>query len=348
MAQTILYYPNINIPDGAWLRNALLYWDEISSIVPYECYEDLSSDLLYLQSLGVYKGIYPQDLFCSEFAEDFCDSIVKKIIDYDNSIKNKTNDNQVRIHKNKIYAPALHKLIHYNKLPQSLLPFLKDNKFVKGHNNGWVEIDSKVSQIYMKTLAEYSIKCSNKDIVLGTDTIAHNKDFYGNRCNRFDKDTQCCKINIINCFPQPSMDVSFEDILNFKVKRKDEFREFREKIRELETNIYKADSFELIKHYETQFVESWEHCSKNFNRVLKEAGIKFYLNSLVSLVSIPTVGGLLSSTFGQSLTTTIQTGVPFLKIGIDYFDYKNKISPFKTDGGFSYIFKASKDGIIHM
>lgn len=48
MPQTILYYPNINIDNGQWLRNALLYWDNISSIVPYRNFEDLSTDLLYL------------------------------------------------------------------------------------------------------------------------------------------------------------------------------------------------------------------------------------------------------------------------------------------------------------
>lgn len=78
MAQTILYYPTINIQDGAWLRNAILYWDEVSSIVPYENYPDFSPELLYLKELGVYKAVYPQDLFYSEFAEDFCDSYCKK------------------------------------------------------------------------------------------------------------------------------------------------------------------------------------------------------------------------------------------------------------------------------
>lgn len=28
---TILYYPTIKIKDGIWLRNALLYWDKVSS-----------------------------------------------------------------------------------------------------------------------------------------------------------------------------------------------------------------------------------------------------------------------------------------------------------------------------
>ena len=57
MAQTILYYPTINIPNENWLKNALLYWDNISSIVPYEDYYNLSPHLLYLQSCEIYKPI---------------------------------------------------------------------------------------------------------------------------------------------------------------------------------------------------------------------------------------------------------------------------------------------------
>ena len=68
MAQTILYYPTIDIQDSTWLRNALLYWDNISSIVPYENYSDFSPELLYLQECGIYKPVFPQDLFCSKYA----------------------------------------------------------------------------------------------------------------------------------------------------------------------------------------------------------------------------------------------------------------------------------------
>lgn len=77
MAQTILYYPTINIQDSAWLRNAVLYWDEVSSIVPYEDYPNFSPEVLFLQRSGVYKAVYPQKLFSSEFAEDFCNSMVE-------------------------------------------------------------------------------------------------------------------------------------------------------------------------------------------------------------------------------------------------------------------------------
>ena len=353
MAQTILYYPKINIHDGSWLRNAILYWDEVSSIVPYENYLDFSPELLYLQELGVYKAVYPQELFFSEFAEDFCDSIVKRISAYDRSRErtfgNGIQNARVRVHKNKIYAPVLHELIHCRKLPPQLLDYFEDKRFINDYNtDGWMEIDSKIAQIYMRTLAEYSIKCSGKDIVLGTDTSTHSREIYSSSRNRVDLQTQCCKINIENCLPQPSMDVSFEDILEFKNRRKDELNAFRAKIRELETNIYKADSPELIRHYETQFIEGWQQCCQDFHKALKDSRITFLLSSLVSLVGIPFVGQLLSQGTNPIVSSVIQNTAPIINIGIGYFDYRNKISPAKTDGGFSYIIKANKDGIIHI
>ena len=314
MAQTILYYPTINIQDGTWLRNAILYWDEVSSIVPYENYPDFSPELLYLQELGVYKAVYPRNLFFSEFAEDFCNSIVKRISAYElRTTNNGTQNSRVRMHKNKIYAPALHELIHYRKLPPQLLDYFGDRRYIHDYNtDGWMEIDSKIAQIYMRTLAEYSIKCSGKDIVLGTDTSTHSREIYNNSRNRADLQAQCCKINIENC------------------------------------NIYNADSPELIRHYEAQFIEGCQQCSDDFYKVLKESRITFFLSSFVSLVAIPFVGQLLSPHIGQELTSAIQAGAPLLNIGIGYFDYRNKISPAKADGGFSYIIKANRDGIIHI
>ena len=153
---------------------------------------------------------------------------------------------------------------------------------------------------------------------------------------------------IKNLSKLPIYHVTDEDILNFKMRRKDELHEFKAKIRELETNIYYADSPELIKHYENQFIENWESYSKDFYKVLKESRITFFLSSLVSLVAIPFVGEILAQRFGSSCSAAIQTGAQFLNIGIGYFDYKNKISTTKTDGGFSYIIKAKKDGIIQI
>lgn len=152
MAQTILYYPTINIQDSAWLRNAVLYWDEVSSIVPYEDYPNFSPEVLFLQRSGVYKAVYPQKLFSSEFAEDFCNSIVKRIAAYEaRTVNNENTNSRVRVHKNKVYAPALHELIHYRKLPPQLLGYFENKRYINDYNvDGWMEIDSKIAQIYMR------------------------------------------------------------------------------------------------------------------------------------------------------------------------------------------------------
>ena len=49
---SLLYYPTIQIPSGQWLKKAVLYWDEVSSIVPQD-YDgkwliESSPDLEYL------------------------------------------------------------------------------------------------------------------------------------------------------------------------------------------------------------------------------------------------------------------------------------------------------------
>lgn len=140
MAQTILYYPTINIQDGTWLRNAILYWDEVSSIVPYENYPDFSPELLYLQELGVYKAVYPRNLFFSEFAEDFCNSIVKRISAYElRTTNNGTQNSCVRMHKNKIYALALHELIHYRNYRHSywIISEIEDIYTITTQMVGW-------------------------------------------------------------------------------------------------------------------------------------------------------------------------------------------------------------------
>ncbi len=350
MAQTILYYPNINIQDGKWLRNALLYWDNISSIVPYENYENLSSDLLFLQSSGVYEAIYPQDLFSSKYSDDFCDTILKRISEYEkrNAKKSFSARDKTIIHRGKLHAEVIYELSHNNKLTPWVSARLIEKKHPDFYNHDeWMEMDAQIGRIYMRTLAEFSIKCSHKDIILGTDKLSENREIYCSASHQIYN--QCCNLNIINCLPQPSLETSFEDILEFKSRRKYELNAFREKIRELEENIYNSNSFEEIKHYENKFIESWETCYSDYNKALKDSKISFVLGNLCTLIAIPSIGNVLENALaqyiGQDFFDAVQLGAGLLQMGISYIDYKNKINPNKGDGGFSYIINARKEGI---
>ncbi len=64
--KTILYYPTIRIPSKEWIKQALLYWDEIGSIVPQtwdgKPVIPLSEDVEYLQSEGAFRPFDPDQL----------------------------------------------------------------------------------------------------------------------------------------------------------------------------------------------------------------------------------------------------------------------------------------------
>jgi hypothetical protein len=59
MERILLYYPSINIPDGNWLRNSLLYTDKVSSIIPFIDMNDerLNDDMKILFDEGQYQPI---------------------------------------------------------------------------------------------------------------------------------------------------------------------------------------------------------------------------------------------------------------------------------------------------
>ena len=58
MEKTILYYPTIKIRDGHWLRNAILYWDKVASVVPGDGFRESNSlEIEYLRSTGISRGV---------------------------------------------------------------------------------------------------------------------------------------------------------------------------------------------------------------------------------------------------------------------------------------------------
>jgi hypothetical protein len=62
--RSILYYPTINVPSGSWFKQSLLYWDQVSSIVPADRDGneklELNSDITYLLQEHEFKPVFPK------------------------------------------------------------------------------------------------------------------------------------------------------------------------------------------------------------------------------------------------------------------------------------------------
>lgn len=62
MKSHVLYFPYINIPETTWLTQMVLYWDKVSSIVPYEYIqkpESLGPHMLSLVRAGLVEQVIP-------------------------------------------------------------------------------------------------------------------------------------------------------------------------------------------------------------------------------------------------------------------------------------------------
>lgn len=114
-------------------------------------------------------------------------------------------------------------MIHYNKLPHSILEIFKDRQYIK------------------RTLEEYAIKAFSSNIVLGTDKMSKVNEIYSYG-HKYQKSSQCYKIDIVNCLPILSSETSFEDILYFKGNHKDELLEFKKVLRDFEEKSHNSQS----------------------------------------------------------------------------------------------------------
>lgn len=164
---TILYYPTIKIEDGPWLRNALLYWDKVSSIVPGVNYNEANSiEVEYLWNTGLYEPMYPIYMQNDkELCEEFCEQVKKSLKRHRKVLADRRYS---KIHIDKMGIPN-ENMIHIEKTPGRILDYLLEEGIAKRNCDGpWINMSEDVAHIYMATLARYLAKIHG-NIEIGTD-----------------------------------------------------------------------------------------------------------------------------------------------------------------------------------
>ena len=162
----ILYYPTIKIKDGTWLRNAILYWDKVSSIVPGMNFDEFNSiEIEYLQDAGIYEPIYPFELEQEDgLCEMFCKQ-VKKNLKYSKRPMSKRRT--ARVHVEKL---SMMDMVHIDKTPEPILEYLLDEGIAQRNYDGaWINMNTEDADVYMATLAKYLAKVHG-NTEIGTDS----------------------------------------------------------------------------------------------------------------------------------------------------------------------------------
>lgn len=293
-----LYYPTIDITNEAWLKTAILYWDEINTIVPS------SIDHPYKQHITQFladEGVIRPLLVNSEM--DLIEELSDDVLNYLNS----NEGYQVLTHPEDGIA------IHPQKLPREIREFYRIHpekmareiwyqlrEYMDG--DGWLHVNGSFANFYMTLLTNRL--CEQHGIAPLTDST-----YASNFSNLARLDNQ---IAIHNHWDYPwrdrhirnrghqlaqgilmdlsfngitiSDEVSIDDILKFKRQHQDELGLFRTNIENLTRNIPVDATIEQIRQqvndiYANQFLPNYNNLKKS----LHGAGIKTFVNNLIKI-----------------------------------------------------------------
>lgn len=337
MKHSILYYPSINIKDGIWLRNALLYWDEVCTIVPFKWEKpSFSDDLKWLKDNGVYRPIMvsrSNKIFDSTaFKTDVMKYLKQQFV---TDVKIKMIDSEQMID-----------FIHYEKIPQDIAKLFntKNAKKVEGYYG----LPQSVVNIYMGILAKHLAAAEKNDTVIGTDqnkfmTLPYGKEWYTPK-------NICMDILFEKALPMPADNVSYEDILRFKEEHRTALLHFRKKIRTFKRNISASESNEEIKSTLADFQDELECNVKNITEAMKSCKMEFYLGTIKTILACETPA-LLNMILNHEqiprwlVGCTLATGGVF-GVGRCYINKKKEQYELMNKNEFSYLVQGVNSGIV--
>lgn len=359
MKNTILYYPTINIPTRSWLRNALLYWDEVSSIVP-KSWDDkilikLSPDIQYLMDEQQFRPIMPEDLFQNgdnwQSFHDF-ETEFKEIVSSQNFINLMPRRSKVRTSYREISTSKIHR----NKTTDVITDFLYEKGLALRENNSeWINFENRTALLYMSLLAKYLAAVDSENTTIGTDYRSYERINF--RRVKENIGFPVVNFNFNNVLPTPMDNVPFERIIYFKKKRSDNLDHFKITMNEFHSEISNATSLEEIKGLTFKFKNQLKNGVHDLDKVFKDERLAYRFRSLRSLVSFKSlfpwtvVGSMINSQINLisiPLTMSI-AGVTYaggIELAGNYIEYRNAKRAQLRTSPFSYVSYAEKYGLI--
>jgi hypothetical protein len=367
MKRNILYYPTINIPTNDWLKNAVLYWDEVSSIVPKD-YKDkplvnLNSDIDYLMCEGEFRAIKPDTLIKENWKmlKQFQDEMIEIIESPQfKSVYDKRLGSYSRIHDYKVPKTAMGKgpMIHQDKISMSLIDFLKDKGLARKikDNHEWLMFERTTALVYMSVLAKYLAYVDKQQTVIGTDLAVYEKLNFQPLSDGEVSAVLSCDLR--GLIPSPGSQVKIKDIVKFKRKRASNLASFRKMLMDVQKKISKAESNEHLKDILVSFEEDLRKGITDMAAVFRDSKIDLIFKSLKTLFnykSAALVTGaavLLNEKYKVTGLPTWVEGIAIvaggaIDIGNVYIDARNKQKAESRKNAFAYLYHAQKNGIVN-
>lgn len=335
-----LYYPTIDINNEDWLKNAVLFWDEINTIVPSSIDQPYNND--FTKSL-FYEGILQPIEVNPDFA--LIDELTADTLNYLNSneaLQVLNQSTSTTIHRDKFpYDVQLFFDIHPEKLSHEIRYRLRDNLT----EEGWFRVDGNFAAFYMTLLANRI--CEKTSIALLTDnTITSNlsdivrldnRISIGPTINNYRNQerknpihlAQGLLTNMIIDGVKISSPTPLSDILKFKKNHKDELGLFRSNVAKLTKDLDDNLSFDEMRQkvhdlYNDEFLPAYN----SFKQALNSSGIKWVSENImkISVFSTGATGGPMALGLALPQALIAGAGISIVSSVISYnVDKKDKL-----------------------
>lgn len=143
MFDKVLYFPHIRVPDNEWFTRALLYWDEVGTIVPHgppeEVREILGEHTLRLMDAGL---VSPIQAGSAQAVPRFDEAFIE-LVDADPAIP--TSD--VAASRRKTFQ------LHMTKPGYELTTYLESRGLLARTDSSWLEVEERTADLLMTYLA---------------------------------------------------------------------------------------------------------------------------------------------------------------------------------------------------
>jgi len=274
MERILLYYPTIEFPKEKWLKQALLYSDKVSSILPYRDESKFPESIKYLHWKNEYSPIYIEDVIESNLTEykNFADKFIFNV-DNNNQIFHTGSLKPREVKLNTLFS---------NKLSRKVIEELRNRKIAYEYSDGKIYLPENIAIYYMAGLAKFVSSVTNDNLVIpSTDYTGFSKVSFENGI----KTEKAIKLIFNHCLPVPDESVELSEIIDFKNNHLQDLKRFR---------LYYLNTIDSLKSCRdsTDLKEALISLKENINLELSE------LEKLYSKNRLKTAFSSLGSLFG--------------------------------------------------
>ena len=347
--RSLLYYPTIVVPSGSWLRRAVLYWDEVASIVPQQVdgtpATPFTPEIAYLYGEQEFRPVRPESLYEGHWQEGQ---------EFEDEFQSRVKPKKLKKEVGKRNSWKLDARVHHDKVSEQTFFYLLEKGLVQPkpvYEDGmrWYLFERTTALLYMSLLAKYLANLDSHLVTPSTDVKAYQDTVYLAKHN--DESVLGLEFLFKNIIPVPRSDVSLRQIVEFKRRRKLDLLRFRELVDKFQKDVASAEDKATIRDITVRFNEQVQRGVGELTEIMNDSRLPTILGSLRSIVSVtsPTFWSTLGVLAGKATkvadlpadwTALGLAGMGAFEIVWQYLDKRNERNAKLRGSAYSYLYHA--------